>query len=87
MISGTNIRGVSFRRWMAKEPSVSRFYILESMRTIRVKPRFTGIRIRESLWNECLHTREKLHREMGLRHGSNSHSLENMSSTASDTPT
>ena len=58
MISGRNIKGMIFRRWLAAVPFVSCLSIMDSTRASRVKPRFTSFRIRESVWNVCLHARD-----------------------------
>ena len=51
MITSRNIKGMSFRRWMATVPIVSRFSIFDSTRTSRVKPRLFSFSIRESVVN------------------------------------
>ena len=53
MITGRNIKGRSFSRWMAMVPFVSHLTnpIYDSMRTSRVKPRLFSFSIRESVRN------------------------------------
>lgn len=46
IIAGRNKKGMSFWRWMTTLPFVSRLSLSDSTRTSRVKPRFTGLRVR-----------------------------------------
>ena len=58
MITGRNIKGRSFSRWMGTVPFVSRFSVFDSMRTSRVKPGLLSFYIRESMRNVMLHARD-----------------------------
>ena len=51
MITGKSIKGISFSRWMATVPYVSRLSIFDSTRTSRVKPGLFSFSIKESMRN------------------------------------
>ena len=51
MITGRNMLGMSFSRWMAMVPFVSRHSIFDSTRTSRVNPGLLSFSIRESIRN------------------------------------
>ena len=51
IITGRNVKGMSFSRWMATVPFMSCLSIIDSMRTSRVKPGLFSFSIRESVRN------------------------------------
>ena len=51
MITGRNIKGMSFSRWMATVSFVSRLSIFDSTGTSRVKTELFSFSIRESMRN------------------------------------
>ena len=61
MISGRNIKGMSFRGWIATVPFVSRLSITDSTRTSKVKPRLTSFKVRKSVKNVRLHVHTHTH--------------------------
>ena len=58
MMMGRNIQGMSFSRWMATVPLVSRLSIFDSTRTSRFKPGLFSFNIKESMRNIQLHARD-----------------------------
>ena len=57
MITGRNIKRMSFSRCMATMPFVSQLSIFDSTRTSRVKPGIFSFSIKESRRNIYLHAR------------------------------
>ena len=51
MITGRNIKGMSFSRWMATVPFVSRLSIFDSTKTSKIKPGLFSFSIKESIRN------------------------------------
>ena len=51
MITGRNIKGMNFSRWMTKVTFVSRLFIFDSTRTSRVKSEHCSFSIKEGMMN------------------------------------
>ena len=58
LITGRNIQGMCFSRWMAAVPFVSRLSIFDSRRTNRVIPGLFTLSITVSMRNVQLHARD-----------------------------
>ena len=51
MLTGRNIKGISFSKWMATVPFVSRLSVFGNMTLSRVKPGLFSFSIRKSVRN------------------------------------